>query len=502
MYVLCALGLRYIAIRVRNRTLVSEVNTGCGAFRVRGERPASTPVCCSDITVVMKTPHKLMFAQIPSALYKTNIIQPTISLNSFPPKVAASLPSVLTSSGKCHKRKSPARVGTRRGKEGGRKITVERGVRNATSDPAVTWDSAVALCDIFSYGGCCCQWDRERRRNKRRLQRENREEDVLESTRIEEPHPAETMENFEGVPMLEICERPVVWTGEVTPSMFQAYKGQLKLRAYINCGHLTVHVKKAKHLTSKWGSTCNAFVKVSIMPRSQRHARCRTDVVGETNHPVYDEKFSFETLNLDASTRIIVSVWNRDSNKNCTELLGCMSFGTENIITEKNDVRGWYYLLSDTVGASKHLRVINHQKEPHVSSKPCWMDSQTVSITRQGSAGYGFRVAGHSSAEVSNVAPGSVAELAGLRVGDRILRVNGFYTMTSSSDAVARIIKSCLRHISLEVQRPTPVDRWDASPRKPAALRCSSNSDVSSVASSDRDFYHQCVRKLMDGMMR
>ena len=91
--------------------------------------------------------------------------------------MAASLPSVLTSSGKCHKRKSPARVGTRRGKEGGRKITVERGVRNVTSDPAVTWDST--LCDIFSYGGCCCRWDRERRRNKRRLRRENREEGKL-----------------------------------------------------------------------------------------------------------------------------------------------------------------------------------------------------------------------------------------------------------------------------------------------------------------------------------
>lgn len=34
------------------------------------------------------------------------------------------------------------------------------------------------------------------------------------------------------------------------------------------------------------------LLQVSIMPRSQRHARCRTDVVGETNHPVYDEKFS------------------------------------------------------------------------------------------------------------------------------------------------------------------------------------------------------------------
>jgi len=26
--------------------------------------------------------------------------------------------------------------------------------------------------------------------------------------------------------MLEICERPLVWTGEIMPSMFQAYKGR------------------------------------------------------------------------------------------------------------------------------------------------------------------------------------------------------------------------------------------------------------------------------------
>ena len=52
--------------------------------------------------------------------------------------------------------------------------------------------------------------------------------DVLESTRVEESHLTETMENFEGVPMLEICERPLVWTGEEPPSMLQAYKGTVK----------------------------------------------------------------------------------------------------------------------------------------------------------------------------------------------------------------------------------------------------------------------------------
>ncbi|KAK2192303.1 hypothetical protein NP493_34g00017 [Ridgeia piscesae] len=311
------------------------------------------------------------------------------------------------------------------------------------------------------------------------------------------------MENFEGVPMLEICERPLVWTGEIMPSMFQAYKGQLKLRAYINCGLLTVHVKKAKHLASKWGTMCNTFVKVSIMPNSRKHSRCRTEIVGETNHPVYDEKFSFETLCLDAMTRIVVSVWNRDANKNSTELLGCMSFGTEHIITGKTDACGWYYLLSDFVGARKHLRVINHQGEPLKQQKPCWMENQTVSITRQGSAGYGFRVTGAGPTEVSKIAPGSMAELAGLRVGDQILRVNGFYTTSSSSDAVARIIRSCLRQVSLEIQRPKPIDRWYASPRQRVMTGSISDSDVSSTtssvtSSSNQVFYQKCIRKLME----
>ena len=57
-------------------------------------------------------------------------------------------------------------------KEERRKVTPGR--RDVT--PAMTWDSAVALCDMFSYGGCCCEWERERRRRKWRLRREDDEE--------------------------------------------------------------------------------------------------------------------------------------------------------------------------------------------------------------------------------------------------------------------------------------------------------------------------------------
>ena len=51
--------------------------------------------------------------------------------------------------------------------------TVTAGRRRVT--PAMTWDSAVALCDMFSYGGCCCKWERERRRRKWRLGLEDEE---------------------------------------------------------------------------------------------------------------------------------------------------------------------------------------------------------------------------------------------------------------------------------------------------------------------------------------
>ena len=44
------------------------------------------------------------------------------------------------------------------------------------------------------------------------------------------------------------------------------------------------------------------------------------------------------------------------------------------------DVRGWYYLLSDVVGGRKHLRVIDHQVEPQKAPDTCWMDSETVSV--------------------------------------------------------------------------------------------------------------------------
>ena len=48
------------------------------------------------------------------------------------------------------------------------------------------------------------------------------------------------MTGFEAIPVLEMAE-PQDGSREGTNKMYQAYKGQLKLSVYINCGHLTVH---------------------------------------------------------------------------------------------------------------------------------------------------------------------------------------------------------------------------------------------------------------------
>jgi len=63
--------------------------------------------------------------------------------------------------------------------------------------------------------------------------------------------------------------------------------------------------------------------------------------------------------------------------------------------------------------------------------------------------------------------------------------------------------RSCLRQVSLEIQRPKPIDRWYASPRQRVMTGSISDSDVSSTtssvtSSSNQVFYQKCIRKLME----
>lgn len=135
-----------------------------------------------------------------------------------------------------------------------------------------------------------------------------------------------------------------------------ANKAQLKLAVYVNAGLLTVHVMSAKKVYSRFLSFCNPYVKVSLFPHHPSHAPCRTNVVEGSQNPTFDEKFSFELTPHDFEKRLLVSLWHRDVCVERSEFLGCMSFGIKHIFT-KTQVSGWYRVLTEAVGRSKHFAV-------------------------------------------------------------------------------------------------------------------------------------------------
>ena len=62
-------------------------------------------------------------------------------------------------------------------------------------------------------------------------------------------------------------------------------------------------------------------------------------------------------------------------------------------------------------------------------------------LLTRGSSGYGFTVTGGCPARVCRVDVGGPAEVAGLKSGDCIVRINKEKVHTASTDGVARIIK-------------------------------------------------------------
>ncbi|KAK2143565.1 hypothetical protein LSH36_831g00019 [Paralvinella palmiformis] len=291
----------------------------------------------------------------------------------------------------------------------------------------------------------------------------------------------ESDENFPGyipVPMSEFSD---MLPGDKT-KLYQAYRGQLKVSAYINYGLLTVHIVMARHLKSKFKSTCDSYVKVSLVPDPIQRTHCKTEVIHESNSPLYDEKFSFELLDEDTPKRLLISVWNRDNQRSRCEFLGCMSFGVHHILTKQKTVQGWYYLMNSELGQKKHLQVTNkkHLSEkgskniPSVNQDVLWMEP-CVMLIKRGKSGFGFTISGSCPVNVCRIDKGSSAEAAGLKSGDCIVRIDGLNVSRSTCDSVARIIRHCQKKLILEVQRPKRVDsgfkleNMEHSPRQPLA---------------------------------
>ncbi|XP_069120607.1 uncharacterized protein [Argopecten irradians] len=283
-------------------------------------------------------------------------------------------------------------------------------------------------------------------------------------------------------------------------------EGQLKISAYMNFGLLTVHVVQARHLQSKWKPLCNSFVKMSLIPDDTKKSRCKTEMVIDSNNPLYDEKFSFELSEEDYNKRLMISVWHRDQGTSVTEFLGCMSFGICHLLNPRKDVGGWYYLLTEEIGRKKHLQVSHKQKPelklrnpeniPQVNKDVWGMDAVSVTVHR-GKHGFGFSVIESCPVKVGRVDRASPAESAGLQPGDCVVRVNSQNVSRSQAASVAKLVKHAGNSIVMDIQRPRQIsiEPLDKSPWKQTPAGTFEQNDIRAGQdpreSSEADSYEE-----------
>ncbi|XP_029850053.2 uncharacterized protein LOC115331923 isoform X1 [Ixodes scapularis] len=149
--------------------------------------------------------------------------------------------------------------------------------------------------------------------------------------------------------------RPVKMPRKFKPAEFFGGKAKLKLSAYTNSGHLTIHIIRALKLRTSHGASVNAYVKVALQPDYARRAHWRTPVVKSCRNPEFDHKFSFELMAEDADKRLFITVWHRDTDNKRSELLGSMSFAMSKISDCTQYAKGWYRLLRQDLGMRKHF---------------------------------------------------------------------------------------------------------------------------------------------------
>ncbi|KAM9519351.1 regulator of G-protein signaling 3-like [Salvelinus alpinus] len=103
---------------------------------------------------------------------------------------------------------------------------------------------------------------------------------------------------------------------------------------------------KAKGLMGKEHITHDSYVKVGMVPDDDPGGRQKTKTVPDCKCPIFLETFYLRS-----------------------GLLGCMSFGMRSVMDPQKEVRGWYDLLGEELGKTKHLRVSSHPQQ-HITEAP------------------------------------------------------------------------------------------------------------------------------------
>ncbi|TRY99072.1 hypothetical protein DNTS_021175 [Danionella cerebrum] len=244
--------------------------------------------------------------------------------------------------------------------------------------------------------------------------------------------------------------------------------GQLKLTVTPGSGWLHVRILEARGLMGREYRPCDSYVKISIAPDVDHSKRWKTRTILGCKSPVFNEAFMLDVDENYQKKRLLVTVWNRDRSSRRSDFLGCMSFGVHSLITSAKEIRGWYYLLGEELGRSKHLKVASRRIKPSAeaaapnyeaapeSTCPENMQSFTVTILR-GKDGFGFTICSDSPVRVQAVDPGGPAHQAGLQQLDTLLQLNGQPVEHWKCVELAHAIRNCRNEITVVVWRTIPV---------------------------------------------
>ncbi|XP_025022873.1 regulator of G-protein signaling 3 isoform X2 [Python bivittatus] len=247
--------------------------------------------------------------------------------------------------------------------------------------------------------------------------------------------------------------------------------GQLKLSIHMQGRNLKLYVMEAKGLMGKEYRICDSFVKVSVVPDTSRKCRQKTKTVLGSKNPIFHEQFIFRLQEEDERKRLLVTAWNRPKDSRQSRLIGCMSFGVKTLLGPDKKICGWYYLLGEDLGRTKHLKVgarrLKQGQELTLAEPGALLrkqqrqqqeeDTEQVKITiPRGKNGFGFTICCDSPVRVQAVDSGGPAEKAGLQELDAVLRLNQQPVEDWKCVELAHEIRNCPQEIILLVWRIVP----------------------------------------------
>ncbi|XP_059850014.1 regulator of G-protein signaling 3a isoform X2 [Hypanus sabinus] len=253
----------------------------------------------------------------------------------------------------------------------------------------------------------------------------------------------------------------------VLDSFYLTTFGQLKLSVHLQDGAIAVHIMEARGLLGRECRACDAYTKLSLVPDHDRRSRQKTETVPDCKNPVFHEHFNFPLQESDEQKRLLVTVWNRDKNSRCSELLGCMSFGVKSLLELEKEINGWYYLLGEDLGRTKHLKVaarrLKHIQGPALRNYIGENENRGIEDMLQlkvkiprGKDGFGFTICCDAPVRVQAVDPGGPADQSGLQSLDTVLQLNGQPVEQWKCVQLAHAIRNCPTEIIVLIWRLVP----------------------------------------------